>query len=245
MPLQKSRTAHAERTGKRDASVLAKGKLSLLEIDDDEASDDEAPDDEIHIIITQIKRLAREASLEFALRVGAIIIHHFYGGESDVWRSRGPKTASFRKLARHPELPLSAGALYRCVALYELCDRLNAASRWEQLGASHLRLVLGLPQRLQEQLLTKANAERWTVRTLHEEVLRQKAVRTRGGRRPRPPIARSLMFMRKCLDDYRQTIERVGELSDEDHEFSVQLLEETRSYLEAISESLRLARLQR
>jgi hypothetical protein len=237
---QKPHAAHAEHTGRGDASVLAKSKVSLLEVEDDEASDDE-----IHIIVAQIRRLARGASLEFALRVGAIIIHHFYGGESEVWRSRGPKTASFRKLARHPELPMSAGALYRCVAVYELCDRLNAASRWEQLGASHLRLVLGLPQRLQEQLLTKANAERWTVKTLHEEVLRQKPAQTRGGRRPRPPLARSLMVIRKCLDDCRLTMERTGELSDEDHEFSIQVLEETRCQLEALSELLRLARLQR
>lgn len=132
------------------------------------------------MVVAQIRRLVRDASLEFALRVGAIIIHHFYDGESDVWRSRGRKTSSFRKLARHPQLLLSAGAPYRCVALYELCDRLDATSRWGQLGASHLRLVLGLPQVLQEQLLTNANNERWTVKKLQEEVLRRNDGRTQG-----------------------------------------------------------------
>jgi hypothetical protein len=106
-----SHAAHAERTMKGDAGLLAKCEPSLLEIVDDEPSDDE-----IHIVVAQIRRLVRDASLEFALRVGAIIIHHFYEGESDAWRSRGPKTASFRKLAQHPQLPLSAGALYRWAA---------------------------------------------------------------------------------------------------------------------------------
>ena len=115
--------------------------------DADDSSLDEASGDEIDIVVAQIKRLTRVASLEFALRVGAVIIHHFYDGDTEAWRSRGPKVSSFRRLAEHPELPLSAGALYRCVALYELCERLNAPSRWEHLGASHLRLVLGLPQR--------------------------------------------------------------------------------------------------
>lgn len=191
----------------------------------------------------QIRRLVRDASLGFALRVGAIIIHHFYHGQSDVWRSRGHKTASFRKLARRPQLPLTAGALYRCIALYELCDRLDAASRWGQLGASHLRLVLGLPQALKEQLLTKANNERWTVKKLQEEALRRKDGTTRGGRRPRPPITRSLMPIKRCLNDYRHTVEQVGEVSDEGHGLSVQLLEETRVCLDALSESLGLARL--
>lgn len=240
MPSKRPHAAHPERSAKSHASLVAKSKLSLFEIEDDEPSDDD-----IRIVVTQIRSLVREASLEFALRVGAIIVHHFYDGESDVWRSRGPKTASFRKLARHPQLPLSAGALYRCVALYELCDRLNAASRWRQLGASHLRLVLGLPQGLQERLLAKADSERWTVKTLHQEVLRHKDGRTRGGRRPRPPIARSLMFIKRSLDEHRQTIERLGELSNEDHEISIQLLAETRICLEYLSESLGRARLQR
>ena len=66
-----------------------------------------------------------------------------------------------------------------------------------------------------------------------------------GGRRPRPRVTRSLMLIKRCLNDYRHTIERVGEVSDEDHGLSVQLLEETRICLEALSESLRLAWLRR
>jgi hypothetical protein len=192
--------------------------------------------EEIDIIVAQIKRLARTASLEFALRVGAVIIHHFYGGDANAWRSRGPKLASFRRLAEHPELPLSPGSLYRCVALYELCDRLNAPSRWDHLGASHLRLVLGLPPSAQEKLLALANANRWTVKALQEQVLMEKAVRlTRGGRRAQPPIKRSLLSVRKCLDDCQNALIRVGELSGPDLEQSMALVQEMRTCLEQLS----------
>jgi hypothetical protein len=144
---------------------------------------DEPSSDDIEIVVRQLRRMTRAASLEFALSVGALIIHHFYGGNADAWRSRGPKLTSFRRLAAHPDIPLSAGGLYRCVALYELCDRLNAPSRWEHLGASHLRLVLGLPHGVQVGLLSAANANRWTVRTLHQEVKMRKSTRSeRGGR---------------------------------------------------------------
>lgn len=205
------------------------------ELEDDAEAATEASDEEINIVVVHIRRLARSASLEFALRVGAVIIHHFYGGRVDAWRSRGPKSASFRKLARHPGLPLSAGALYRSVALYELCERLGAPSRWEHLGASHLRLVLKLPQPQQEQLLARANSERWTVKALHQVVLKQNVAPTRGGRRPEPPLERGLASMRRCLGDYRRTLETIGALSHRDVESSMRLLEETKLVLDDLS----------
>jgi hypothetical protein len=195
--------------------------------------------EEIDIVVAHIRRLARTASLEFALRVGAVIIHHFYDGDMDAWRSRGPKTASFRRLAQHPELTLSAGALYRCVALFELCERLNAPSRWEHLGASHLRLVLGLPPAAQERLLALANSKRWTVKVLQLEVLKQKYVRvTMGGRRADPPIAKSLRRVQKCLEEHRDLIEQGESLSFMELEESTRLIDATRQILERLSNAI-------
>jgi hypothetical protein len=42
--------------------------------------------DEIDIVVAHIKRLAQTASLEFTLRVGAVIIHHFHAGDAESWR---------------------------------------------------------------------------------------------------------------------------------------------------------------
>ena len=199
-------------------------------------------DEEIEIVVAQIKRLARTASLEFALRVGGVIIHHFYDGDASAWRSRGAKTSSFRRLARHPDLPLSAGALYRCVALFELCDRLNAPSRWEHLGASHLRLVLGLPPSTQERLLALANANRWTVKEFHREISAGRVSRiTHGGRRAKAPILKSLKAARNCVANHGGLLENMRALSPEDLEASMSLLDEIKSFLEPLSSSVRQA----
>jgi hypothetical protein len=206
-----------------------------------DVADAEASDDEISIVVGHIRRLARSASLEFALRVGAVIIHHFYDGQVDTWRTRGAKIASFRKLARHPGLPLSAGALYRSVALYELCERLRAPSRWEHLGASHLRVVLKLPSPVQEQLLARANAGRWTVKTLQEVVSEQNVPRSRGGRRAGPPLERGLVSMKRCIADCRRTLEKIGYPSRRDVESSIKLLNETKVLLEDLSDLLHAA----
>jgi hypothetical protein len=202
----------------------------------------ETSSEEISIVVAQLKRITRCANLEFALRVGAVIIHHFYGGDTAAWRSRGPKTASFRSLARHPELPLSPGSLYRCVALFELCDRLKAPSRWEHLGASHLRMVLGLPPVAQEKMLSAANENRWSVKTLGQVILREKAVRvTRGGRRAEPPVAKSLKSVNRSLDAHRAALGDADGLSPQDIAETMRLMEETRRVLVQLAECLNLA----
>jgi hypothetical protein len=232
--------AHADRGTDRSEPIRT-GRSSEVETTGSELNH-EIANDEIEIVVAHIRRLARTTHLEFALRVGAVIIHHFYCGDTNAWRSRGAKTASFRRLSEHPDLPMSAGCLYRCVAVYELCDRLNAPSRWEHLGASHLRLVLGLAPSTQEKLLATANANRWTVRVLQQQVLLAKCGGlTRGGRRAQAAIVKSLLSVRKCLSDHRCIIDRTAELTLEDLKTSIKLVEESQSSLAVLAQSLQVA----
>jgi hypothetical protein len=194
---------------------------------------------ELNQIVNQISRLVMVAGLEAALRVGALIIHHFHGGSTDSWRERGPKTTSFRRLSEHPALPMSAGALYRCVAIFELCDRLRAPSRWRNLGTSHFRVVLGVDETSQERLLATANAERWSVRTLQIEVVKGRLARqSKGGRRPQSPVTKIAKTIRKCLDEQREAADRLEELDLDELEGAMLVLDETREWLVSVRESL-------
>lgn len=203
------------------------------------AGDDELTIDDLNHVVAQIGRLTRTASVEFALRVGALIIHHFYGGNVDKWRLRGPKTTSFRRLAEHPGLPMSAGMLYRCVAIFELCERLDAPSRWQNLGASHLRLVLQVKPEIQEGLLVAANSERWTVRALQQRVTENNlARRGRGGRRPQSRTAKFIGTISKCLVDHRELLDSDGPADrSELHELE-RVLSDARMALEKVRRAL-------
>jgi hypothetical protein len=171
-------------------------------------------EEDVERAIGHLKRICRNASLEYALQVGRVIVHFFYNGDTARWRARGPKTNSFRRLAAHPELPMSPGALYRCVALFELCDRLDAPSRWRNLSASHLRAVLSLPPELQERTLCLANSSQWTVKALDAEVRRHGNLdRSRGGRKSAPPLIAGLKTLDRCVQKCNSLVE---ELSDAD-----------------------------
>jgi hypothetical protein len=145
-------------------------------------ADEEPSTEQLDLVVKQLNGIYRASSVELALHVGAIIIHSFYGGDMNAWRMRGPKTNSFRRLAARSDLQISAGGLYRCVAVFELCERLRAASRWRRLGASHFRAVLALPAHEQENLLARANAEHWSVQTLESRASTLRSGASKGGR---------------------------------------------------------------
>jgi len=82
----------------------------------------------IEKVLGQLNTICENASFDFALSVGHLIIDNFYLGDVDGWRSQGINNASFRRLARHPDLPMSPARLYRSVNAYERSVRPPRAS---------------------------------------------------------------------------------------------------------------------
>jgi hypothetical protein len=103
----------------------------------------------------------------------------------------------------HPELPMSASVICRCVAIFDMCQRLDVVSRWRRITLSHLRLVIRLDSSAQQQLLSAANAQRWTVHQLEAEA-RKHCQHRAGGRRPRPELARKTELIGRLLRTLHQ-----------------------------------------
>src|SRR6185437_7260192 len=118
----------------------------------------------------KLNRLCRRSTLDFALSVGRLIVAELYVGDLEHLRSRNPrKDSSLRKLAKHPDLPMSPAGLCRSVAMFELHERLGGAS-WKHVSTSHMRLVLPLAPADQEHLIRMAEKNRWTTRRLADDV---------------------------------------------------------------------------
>jgi DNA-binding NarL/FixJ family response regulator len=192
-------------------------------------------DDPVERVVLQLNALCKATTLNFALAVGGLIIRQFFGGDLRYWRSREQKhELSLRRLARHPHLPMSVSALYRSIAIYELCERLDIKS-YRHVSTSHIRLVLPLPAEEQTRLLQLTESNRWTVRRLDEEA---QAIRSRypsssdharGGRNHHSPLRAALHLVRRCVDAVvslasDETSE--GEYSPEQVRDAVELLRE-------------------
>jgi hypothetical protein len=153
-------------------------------------------------VVLRLNDICKTATLDFAMSVGRLIIDSIYGGDLARWRSRGVKVASFRALANHPDLPMSAASLYRSVAIFELCERLGIRD-WKHVSTSHMRLVLPLSIDDQGRLLRAAEEYRWPVRRLEEEIAsveRPPARAGRGGRPKRTRLKSTLRRLEQCVD---------------------------------------------
>ena len=178
-------------------------------------NDLEVTEDSLTFVVNKLCQISRESTLDHAIRVGSLVIHYFYNGDTKIWRSRGPKTQSFRRLASHPQLPMSASALYRCVAVFELCERVDAVARWTRLTASHLCAVLPLEEREQVRLMTAANAERWSVDRLEQEARKVAPDPTRRRGRPAATgIVRVTRSVEKLLRSGSLLLESLAEIEE-------------------------------
>jgi hypothetical protein len=173
-------------------------------------------EDIVDHVVRVLNAICKTATFDFAMSVGKLIIDRFYSGDLGSWRERGPKNVSFRKLAKHPDLPMSPSALYRSVAIYELSSRLGF-NKWRYVSTSHFRVVLPLSSDLQSSLLLQAEEEAWTVDRLRTAIgdAKRDVPEDRGGRRKTPRLRKTLRTIERCLDDNSL----VG-AKDDDVEFS-------------------------
>jgi hypothetical protein len=117
---------------------------------------------------------------------------------------------SFRKLATHPDLPMSAGALCRSLAMYELFERLGIVS-WKHICTSHLRLVLPCSHEVQHSLLHAAEKDRWSVRQLDEQIHllpSDRRLPNRGGPTRGSAILKRARALEKCVGELQTALNR-------------------------------------
>lgn len=210
---------------------------------------DEQLEQRVGHAIKELQGLARGASLSFALAVGRIVIDTLYDGDLSAWRSRERKDYALRALAARSDLPVSASALYRALAVYELSRRAGEHTMSSaHLGLSHLRAVLGLPPELQQRLLKLAEEERWTVARLEREILGLRpGARPNGGRRPVAPYIKSIRRIHQLTSpEALQGLEEWTKLDAAELEQLTSQLAQARDRLERMEQILpRSARVQR
>lgn len=161
----------------------------------------EVPESVIESVVHALRAMQDAATLQFALAVGQLVTERFFDGDVQKLRSHGPKDVSLRRLAEHPDLPFSASTLTRAVGVYELVDRLGGIEAVKRLSYSHLRVVLGIPEKQQVRLLEKAAEQTWPVAQLEVEAQKHRRESRGGGRPPVPTFIKALQAWRRVAAD--------------------------------------------
>lgn len=176
-----------------------------------------------------------------AYAVGKIIVEELYAGERPEHGRRGRTT--FRKIAANLDGKMSAQALYRCAAIYEMCRDLAIAPDWEHVGMSHLSLMLGLPRSQQRRLIQQTERHHWSVERLRADTARLRSARKeRKGRRPLLRCVRAIRQLGRFVDgreQLAQDLDRLSELDEASLEQLMELASEVQEQLALVAKELR------
>jgi hypothetical protein len=165
-------------------------------------------------LVMELNAICKTTTLGLALSVGELVVRRLYAGDVSALRSRERKRdAALRKVATHPALAMSPSMLYECIAIYEICERLDIRL-WKHVSTSHLRLVLPLAPCEQDRLLHGAESERWSVRRLEQEIVDlggdRAPTRARGGRKRQSRLRKAVRALEHDLDAIRNLLGASG-----------------------------------
>lgn len=162
-----------------------------------------------------IRDLERAHKVSLVVTVGRLIVERLYGGNAAAVHARGPKASPLSRLAAQEDLPFSLPQLSRAVGIYESVAKLGPVDSWRHLTMTHVRTVLPLPAPERQTLLEKAEAKGWSVKQLEAQAKKtRKDKSTGGGRPPLPAITKSVLAVKRLVDEQERILERDEELTE-------------------------------
>ena len=139
-------------------------------------------------VVAAVNYAYETGGLQTMRQVGRIVLERMFDGDIGRFHDAEKGHASFRALAKHPDLRVSASNLWYAVAIEDNFRLLGGAA--DGLGASHhRRLVHVRDVAARAELAQQVVDQHLTVEELEEAIQSLKKPVADGGKRGRPPLA--------------------------------------------------------
>lgn len=183
--------------------------------------------------VAKLNHIYAAKGLETARDVGEYIIQTFFGGDPERFHERGKDHMSFRALAQHDDLQVSASFLWHACAVVEQL-RLLPEDVGSALPLSHHRLLLSVKDPDEKERLARGAVERrLSKRDLEAEVVALRpavAPESKPGRKALPPLAKGLTQLKKAV-----ALAGSGDVASLDREKAKALLGELEEQMAALA----------
>ncbi len=159
--------------------------------------------------VGSINRMTRGAALTTALAVGRYVEEAFFGGADGASGGRGApgskrksEHASYRALARHPELDMGASTLWACVELGAQMELLGEELGRRLTWSDHKEIMGVRDPRARRRLAAGVVDKAWDRERLRAEVgrVRERQRGSRTGRPPKPAWDKGIGRIRRGLE---------------------------------------------
>jgi hypothetical protein len=144
-------------------------------------------EEELAVVNNRLKEIVRESGWSRTIAIGDLLVERVFQGMKDALGAPGDacKHPSIRKLAQRPDCPLRKTALAQAVGVYSLIQKEPALRELAGITPAHVAVVVSYPTDKRREMLLRAEAERWSVRTLSRATkeVAMSHVESRAGRR--------------------------------------------------------------
>lgn len=136
---------------------------------------------QVQLVIDELNRIEHETGWARVHRIAAILLRYREPDQEDAL------PLSLRRLAAHPDCPLSKSQLRDVLAAFRIFQEESLIRASQFLTPSHAAAVTSLEAEQRSFLLSRAEEKRWSVRELESRV--REFRRGQGERRGRPPTS--------------------------------------------------------
>ena len=127
--------------------------------------------DTLERVLSRLIEVERLSGWSRTNAVGELIMHSFFGGSVQVWRSRSrEKCGSLRRLAAHPDCPLRKSALSDAVNCFLFFRDNPRVSQFRCVTPGHVTIALRAGDAKALALLEEADMGQWSIRQLAAQV---------------------------------------------------------------------------
>ena len=164
----------------------------------------EADEALIAATIAEINTAWTTGQVTSASQVGELVVNAFFGGDAANARLRGKRHVSFKALAEHESLKMSATTLWYCVKMFEQLPLLGEAVA-SQLTMAHHKLLLHVADiDLRRRLASEAAAAGQTVPQLTTAIGNTRTApadgdAARAGRPALPAAVKNMNLVKKSI----------------------------------------------
>jgi hypothetical protein len=164
----------------------------------------------VETVALAVRQAYKEGGLATLLNVGNIVLEAMFGGSIDEFKTAEKSHASFRALAKHGDIGISASNLWYAVALHENVRLLGDDAN--KLASSQHRLLAHVSdQKQRAKFAHKAIAQGLTVRQLNELIQASNVRDPEKPKRGRPTLAPAV----KRVRELQRLAEQLKEITPE------------------------------
>jgi len=197
-------------------------------------------EEELAVVNSRLNEIVRESGWARTVAIGDLLVERVFNGVANAVEAprEACKHPSIRKLAQRPDCPLRKTALAQAIGVYSVIQKEPNLRQLAGITPAHVALLVSYPSEKRREILARAEAENWSVRTLSrntKEIASASTPTVKTGRRA--SSRQALTFFEASLKAAESGLRLLWRHEEMDRDAATEILKTVRSLATILTDS--------